>query len=218
MASKLDIPTILPILTLPNSLLFPHAFLPLYLFEPQYCEMLRDCLRQHRMFAVALAKNHHLDQVNPAPNHIIGVGLVRACVSNKDETFHLILQGISRAEILKQIHIKPYRIAKVRTLPSINRNGLEIEALMMKAIELAVERIKSFHETPHKVLRFLNDIKNPDILADVIGYNFIDDLYQKQRLLETTDVRLRLRRLISFLIKEPHLNLSEETPLLKRSY
>ncbi|MEZ5404710.1 MAG: LON peptidase substrate-binding domain-containing protein [Verrucomicrobiia bacterium] len=215
---KTDIPVILPILTLPNALLFPHAFLPLYLFEPQYCEMLRDCLAKHRMFGIALAKNLHLDQEDPEPNHIMGVGLIRACVNNKDETFHLILQGVARAEIIKQIQIMPYHMAKICILPNIHRSGLEIEALMIKAIELAVERIKHSHETPHKILHFLNDIKDPSILADVIGYNFVDDLYQKQRLLETVDVRLRLRRLISFLIKEPNLNLSEETPILKRPH
>ena len=49
----MDLPSEVPVMTLPNATLFPQALLPLHIFEPQYRRMLKDVLHSDRMFAVA---------------------------------------------------------------------------------------------------------------------------------------------------------------------
>ena len=44
----------LPVFPLPQVVLFPHAMLPLHVFEPRYRTMLAHCLATHRIMAVAL--------------------------------------------------------------------------------------------------------------------------------------------------------------------
>src|SRR5436189_277456 len=48
------LPDHVPVMPLPGALLFPHALLPLYIFEPRYREMLEHALNHHRMLSVAL--------------------------------------------------------------------------------------------------------------------------------------------------------------------
>ena len=51
-----EIPSSVPVMVLPGALLFPHALLPLYIFEQRYREMLSYCLQSDRMFCVALIR------------------------------------------------------------------------------------------------------------------------------------------------------------------
>src|SRR5438046_3183984 len=86
-----------PVMPLPNALLFPHALLPLYIFEPRYRDMLEHALGQHRMFSVALLKPKRSEWQSPDDFfHVAGVGLIRACVGRPDGTSNLILQGLER--------------------------------------------------------------------------------------------------------------------------
>ena len=52
----LNLPPKAPIMVLPNATLFPHALLPLIIFESRYQEMLSWSLEHHRMFCIALMK------------------------------------------------------------------------------------------------------------------------------------------------------------------
>src|ERR1041384_8142520 len=56
MSSRVTLPKQLPVMPLPGAVLFPHALLPLYIFEPRYRKMLEHALKQHRMFCVTLVK------------------------------------------------------------------------------------------------------------------------------------------------------------------
>ena len=56
MSSSLTLPKQLPVMPLPGAVLFPHALLPLYIFEPRYRQMLADALHSNRMFSVAMQK------------------------------------------------------------------------------------------------------------------------------------------------------------------
>ena len=54
MSSSVTLPEQLPVMPLPGAVLFPHALLPLYIFEPRYRKMLEHALQQHRIFCVTL--------------------------------------------------------------------------------------------------------------------------------------------------------------------
>ena len=51
--NAMELPSAVPVMTLPSATLFPQALLPLYIFEPRYRRMLADTLKAHRMFIVA---------------------------------------------------------------------------------------------------------------------------------------------------------------------
>src|SRR6266404_9564053 len=96
----MEIPTRVPVMTLPASLpastLFPQALLPLYIFEPRYRKMLADALRSDRMFSVAMQKP---GRTREAPSPVAGLGLIRVSVGHNDGSSHLILQGLVRVEL-----------------------------------------------------------------------------------------------------------------------
>src|SRR6266571_1584125 len=94
--ATMKLPREVPVMTLPNAVLFPQALVPLYIFEPRYRQMLADALDSHRMFSVAMQKP---DTTREAPCSVAGLGLIRASVLNKDGTSNLIIQGLARVRL-----------------------------------------------------------------------------------------------------------------------
>lgn len=189
------LPEIVPVMTLPNAILFPQSLLPLYIFEPKYRAMLRDALEGDRMFAVALAKCS-CGNAPLTPHRVAGLGLIRACTDNPDGTSNLILQGLARVQILEVTEEQPYRKARIAPIRSVNNTGIDVEALMLKVLEVAVATAESIPGMPPQISEFLGRLDDPDTLSDIVSSTMVSDIASRQRLLETADVRKRLHDLI----------------------
>jgi Lon protease-like protein len=190
----MEIPPEVGIMTLPNAILFPQALLPLYVFEPRYRAMLKESLENQRMFAVALPQPDAGPRLEP--HRVAGVGLIRACVDKPDGSSNLILQGVSRVRFTDFVQEKPYYVGRIEVLSTEESHALEVEALSVKVLEM----IGTMHDAgdiqAEGILKFLNEIKDYDALADIVTYSFIEDVERKQEILETLNLRERLRKVI----------------------
>ena len=133
------LPPAVPVMTLSNSILFPGSMLPLYIFEPRYRRMLADALQTHRMFAIAMQKP---ERTREAPSTVAGLGLIRVSVDNPDGTSHLILQGITRVELVKVASYKPYRTHQILPLQTPPNDSVRVDALLAKVRDLVTERVQ----------------------------------------------------------------------------
>jgi Lon protease-like protein len=163
MPSSVTLPKRIPVMPLPGALLFPHALLPLHIFEPRYREMLKHALVRHRMFCVALLKPDCIDWDSTADFfHVATVGLIRACVERSDGTSNLILQGLERVRFSEFRQEAPFPIATVESLESDSIMSVETEALAAKVLEL-YSNLKGDgpRQLPPKVDRYLSDLSDP---------------------------------------------------------
>jgi Lon protease-like protein len=203
MASSTILPEQIPVMPLPGALLFPHALLPLYIFEPRYREMLEHALNDHRMFSVALIKPQHAQWRSPEDFfHIAGLGLIRACVGRGDGTSNLILQGLERVRFTSFEQATPFPIATIDTLESDSVSSVETEALAAKVLELYSKFKGAGRQLPAKVDQYLSDLGDPEMLADLVASTFINDALRRQRVLEELSVNQRLRLVIQYLREE----------------
>jgi Lon protease-like protein len=196
----IEIPTEVPVMALPNAVLFPHSLLPLHIFERRYRDMLAHSLDQDRMFSVALMKRGIEDAAAIEDLcSVAGVGLIRACVGNENGTSNLVLQGLARVRLLGWSQEKPFRIARVELVKSVILNLVEAEALSEKVKEFCT-RIESIGvPLPANLMDHLKQIDSPEIISDVVAGAFVGDSFQRQKLLEAYDVCERLRLLIQIL-------------------
>src|ERR1044071_5230232 len=149
----MDLPNEIPVMVLPNAILFPQAMLPLYIFEPRYRQMLSDVLDSHRMFSIALQKP---GRSRETPSPVAGLGLVRASVGNRDGTSHLVLQGIAPVQLSEAFRFKPYRVQKIRPLETTASDSVVVDALAAKVLELVATRLEQGFELPVHVLKQLS--------------------------------------------------------------
>jgi ATP-dependent Lon protease len=215
----MKIPREVPVMTLPNATLFPQALLPLYIFEPRYRQMLADALQSSRMFSVAMQRP---GSTRESPSPVAGLGLIRVSVGHRDGTSHLILQGLARVELEGAVRYKPYRVQRIRPLQTPPCDNVKVDALVAKVRELLEERIalglpfpfpimspsstespstpSSF--SPKEILTYLDSIADPEQAADLVSCAVLPGAAERQAILETVDVEVRLRRLIHFLLAE----------------
>src|SRR4029450_11071183 len=152
MTASVILPGQLPVMPLPGALLFPHALLPLYIFELRYRQMLKHALAHHRMFCVALIKPGCTAWQSPADFfHTAGVGLIRACVERADGTSNLILQGLERVRFTDFAQEAPCPIARIDIIESHNATTIETEALGEKVLELYAKLKHDGRQLPAKV-------------------------------------------------------------------
>jgi ATP-dependent Lon protease len=192
----LHVPDTVPVMTLPETVFFPQALLPLHIFEPRYRQMLRDVLARDRIFAVARldpALATKPGAVEPA-NPIACVGIIRACQKAESDTSNLLLQGICRVEIQKTVREHPYRLVAVRPLTTTaggSHAQLEIERLeVMRLLSL---RRRLGTPAPKGMTQFLESIEDIDTFADIAAFNLCENGALKQKLLEELDTRRRLQ-------------------------
>ncbi len=188
---------------LPGAVLFPHALLPLYIFEARYRKMLEHALRKHRMFCVTLVKPICPDWRAPEDFfHLATAGLIRACVERSDGTSNLVLQGLQRVRFTSFEREKPFLIASIETVESRDVPTVETEALGAKVIELYGSLKHDRRQLPAKLDRYLSELRDLEMLADLMASTFVNDPLRRQRLLEEHSLNQRLRFLIRYLRDE----------------
>jgi Lon protease-like protein len=203
MEDSATLPAQVPVMPLPGALLFPHALLPLYIFEERYRDMLEHALNHHRMFSVALIKPDRSEWQSPSDFfHVAGVGLIRACVGRGDGTSNLILQGLERVRFTGFEQESPFPIATIEALESESSASVETEALAAKVLELYSKLRTKGRELPEKIDRYLSDLNDVEMLADLMASTFVNDPWRRQQVLEELVLKQRLRLLVQYLREE----------------
>jgi Lon protease-like protein len=203
MDQPISLPDQVPVMPLPGALLFPHALLPLHIFEPRYQQMLERALREHRMFSVALMKPQRSQWKSTADFfHVAGVGLIRACVGRGDGTSNLILQGLRRVQFTAFEQSAPFPIARIEPLESESSSSVETDALGAKVIELYSRLKTAGRQLPEKVDKYLAHLSDMEMLADLMAATFVNDPLRRQQLLEELSLNRRLRLVIQYLRDE----------------
>lgn len=192
----LHVPDTVPVMTLPNTVFFPQALLPLHIFEPRYRQMLQDVLNRDRLFAIARLDPAAARGGAAEPAHTVAtVGIIRACQKADNDTSNLLLQGVCRVEIQSVVREHPYRLIAIRPLATTSGgNHAQLETERLEVMRLLNLRRRLGNPVPKGMTQFLESIEDTDTFADVAAFNLCDDGEFKQELLEELDTRRRLQR------------------------
>lgn len=201
---EITLPNAVPVMPLPGAILFPHALLPLYIFEMRYRAMLDYALSADRMFCVTLIKPNRSEWRSPKDfNHIATVGLIRACVGRGDGTSNLILQGLQRVRFTGFAQETPFPIAEIEPLSSKPADPpAQADALAARVLDFYEKFKGDGRRFPEKVDRYLSDLSDPEMLADLMAATFVTDPSRRQHLLEELAIDRRLRLVIEYLRDE----------------
>ena len=124
---------------LPNVVLFPRVIQPLHIFEPRYKQMVEDALDDNGLIALCLLRpsaGYGANNVAPIFSEIC-IGKIIQEERLPDGRFNLLLQGVSRAKIIKEVNDdKLYRTAKVEILHEVplpsEENANRLRAKLVK--------------------------------------------------------------------------------------
>lgn len=102
-----------PLFPLPEGALLPGELLPLHVFEPRYKLMLETVRRGDRLLAIAtLSSGWETDyHGNPPIEPIVGVGRLIKDRTNPDGTSDIVLQGLVRGRVAREVTGRAFRQA-----------------------------------------------------------------------------------------------------------
>lgn len=191
---------IAPLFPLSTVVFFPNTLLPLHIFEPRYKKMLYDSLNFEKMIAMALLKpgwetNYY---ENPEIFKVAGMGRIISSETFKNGSSNIVLYGLRRINIVEEINDdKPYRSAKIDLLENETGKNSELLKEHINYLISSWNNMLSSNQEKHKIKVNANlPIEN---LTDVLASILVANIFEKQKLLEETDVGKRAEMLISFL-------------------
>jgi Lon protease-like protein len=192
---------IVPLFPLPNVVLFPRAVLPLHVFEERYKAMTARALDGDRRVAMALLKSGWEKSYysRPAIEPVVCVGTILTHEKLPDGKYNFLLQGTTRGRIVQEVGEESYRLARVRSLPELNRDEEALAAERERMLDVFTHGPLGHTAAGRQFARLIKSpLPTPD-LADLIAFNFLDDVPLKQSLLAETDVCRRVARALEAL-------------------
>jgi len=190
----------LPMFPLPNVVLFPHALLPLHIFEDRYQSLARDVLAGHHFLAITLldsAEDASAASQDRAPvQRIAGVGEVVMAHELPDGRFNLVVRGRARVHIDDELDSdRPYRIVSATELPDFPPADpaelLDADQSLRALVGHLADAIPEGGELLRQVVLSQG---TPSELVDVLAAALVVDPGLRQRLLEMRDVMKRIER------------------------
>ena len=185
----------LPLFPLPNVVLFPNVFLPLFIFEDRYRAMVRDALAGDRLIGMVLLRGGTEPGAPVPPIYDVGCsGLITHMEPAGEGRSNIVLRGLERFRILAEAHTRPYRRATVESLPEptlddhcLRRHRERLEALL----DLRLRAKGSETRMP-------SQMADGDLVNALSQYLELDPI-EKQALLERDGTMERCQSLIDLL-------------------
>ena len=191
----IKIPEILPLLPLFNVLLFPKMMFPMEIFGEQSMTLVDEAMARDRLIGLVMAKKSPPEtRYEPGDFYQIGTSsVILKMAKTGDHKAQLLVQGISRFRITEFRPGKSYIQARVVNIEDEETKDLETEALMANLVNLFDRIVKLTPLLPQEFGAMAKSITSPGTLADMIASIINATVEEKQRILETLDVKDRLK-------------------------
>jgi len=187
---------------------------------------LQESLESHRLFCVAMRRP---GSTRDTPEPVAGLGLIRASVGHDNGTSHLILQGLTRVKLGKAVRYKPFRVHDIDPWPTTGPRGVAVSQQLKRVKELVARRLELGLVLPQPdgqkpagtkealvkaqdIMRYLEALSDPEEVGDMVACSLLQEAAHRQTILETADLELRLRHLVSCLDQEIKRLASDESP------
>ncbi|MBS1152536.1 MAG: ATP-dependent protease La [Myxococcaceae bacterium] len=199
--NKDDIPQVLPILPLRNSVFFPGGVLPLAVGRQKTIALIKDAVRDDQVIGVVTQRK--AEEEDPGAADLYSMGTVARIVKllkMGEDNYSLVVQGLARFRVLDLVQEAPYLKARVEAVEDKTAaENVEVEALGINLKKLAREVIELMPELPAAATELVESITHPGHLADLIAANVDVPIEEKQAVLETVDLKARMKLVLELL-------------------
>jgi ATP-dependent Lon protease len=183
-----------------NTVLFPGVVAPITIARPKSIAAAQQALREQRPVGILLQRNTEVDDPGPDDLYrICTVANIVRYITGQDDSHHVICQGVQRARILDFLPGTPFLTARVLHIPEPTPSSPEIEARFINLKRQAIEAIQLLPQAPPELVAVFQSTTSPAALADLTAAYLDIKPEQKQEILETMDLSLRIEKVSRYL-------------------
>src|SRR3982075_2097911 len=194
----------LPILPVRDTVLFPHAVLPLTVGRESSVQLINS-LGEDKTIVVVAQREARVDTPQPTDLYSIGtLAVVHKVVKMPNQSLFVFAEGLERVRLEDFAQLSPFMRARVTTIPeTIPPKDSEVEALQRNVLTLFQQIVAGSPTLSDELSTVAMNIDEPGRLVDFVASSLPSlSTPDKQDTLETTDVRTRLEKVNQHLAKE----------------
>ena len=191
MKEKENLPKKISVFPLSNFIIFPNTSVPLIIFEPRYIEMINDSMKTNRIIGMIQPKEK---KKNIPELYSVGcAGKITSFNETNDGRYLIVLNGISRFKILKEINNnKPYRECEVNFDEYTEDIKKQYNEIKFSDLELIFKNLKSLFKKKGYIINWKElEKQSLDQTINTLAMASPFSREEKQILLETTNVTSR---------------------------
>lgn len=189
-----------PVLSLRDVVVFPHMVIPLFVGREKSIQALDVVMKGNQEVVLISQKDPSLD--NPTEKDLYRVGTLAKALQLlrlPDGTVKVLLEGEKRVKIVELLSKQPFFEAIIAPFTEELGPSQETQALIRTLISQFDQYVKLQRKIPTDLISSIGQISDPSKLADIVTAHLGFKLEEKQALLETKSIPVRLEKIISFM-------------------
>lgn len=200
---KLYIPAELPILPLRGTVAYPDLVMPLIVGREKSIRLVDEAMAKDKIIGIITQKNPDIEDPDIDDLYTIGtVATIMKMVKMVDGSQRIVVQGICRFKLVEFIE-KEYTLrAKILPIFEEYQRDIEIDAMYLNLKNLYKKAVEMAPYLSSELAQISSKIENPGNLADLIASTINISVAEKQEILETIDLKERLKKVTILLNRE----------------
>jgi ATP-dependent Lon protease len=201
----MDVPEVIPVLSLRNTVLFPGVVLPISIARPKSIQLIKEVYRTDKIVGTVAQKDPETENPHFEDLHTVGtIGQIVKLLEMPDGSTTAIIQGRKRMALNEMISDDPYFLAKVSVIPEARPVVIskDFDAIIGSLKDLSLKIIKLNPNISPEASFAIKNIENNTYLINFICSNTDIKVQDKQKLLEVNGLRDRGYMLLEFLVQE----------------
>jgi len=196
-----QVPDILPILPLRNTVLFPGVVIPITVGRDKSIKLIRDANKGDRMIGVVSQQDVGIEDPTFSQLNKIGtVALIIKMLQMPDGNTTVILQGKKRFVLNEEVQSEPYIKATISPFREIKaKEDKEFKAMISSIKDMAMNIIQLSPNIPSEAGIAIRNIESTSFLINFISSNMNAEMSAKQHLLEVANLRDRVNLVLEHL-------------------
>ncbi|SIS50921.1 endopeptidase La [Salimicrobium flavidum] len=192
-----------PLLPLRGLLVYPSMVLHLDVGREKSVKALEEAMVNDNHIMLIAQKETNMDEPQREDLYSIGtIAYVKQMVKLPNGTHRVLVEGVDRAEVEEINEKEEYFEVAVRKLEDVSEDQNEEEALTRTLMEQFEQYVKVSKKVTQETYDTLADIDDPSHLADMVASHLPIKVKEKQEILEISEVKQRLKRIIDIIGNE----------------
>ncbi|MGI8317207.1 endopeptidase La [Halobacillus mangrovi] len=193
----------IPLLPLRGLLVYPSMVLHLDVGREKSVNALEQAMMDDNEIFLVSQKEVNIDDPSSEDMYTVGtVARVKQMVKLPNGTNRVLVEGLYRATIDQLNEGDDYYQANIFKLEDEHEDKNEEEALMRTLMNQFEQYVKVSKKVSQETYNTVSDIDDPSHLADMVTSHLPVKLKDKQKILETENVKKRLQKLIELIGNE----------------
>ena len=192
-----------PLLPLRDIVIFPGMIIPLFVGRDKTIRALNEVMKTNKKIVLVTQKNAEID--DPVEEDLYSVGCeskVLQLLKLPDGTVKVLVEGIDRIKITETKNEKEIFMCSLEAIKDKIDSKEDLLALSI-AIVRKLEKLTNLNKKiSTELFTNLKEQKNPSKIADLIAGQLNITILEKQKLLETIDLKTRLEKLMNHINNE----------------